>query len=300
MYVFWTHYVSFRKWIWKNNCWKSYEWVTTVRDIQTKVCLAKPFCGVVMTKRFLMSIMFVSRNNLVWLHTVFAVLYLILTVLLLRRHTSQIKGMRRETVSLWLLQDLSFKLWASAFSLNVSHQSLNLNCITYCSCLWWTRADVHLCSYLTDLFLCLMFVGQKHSVCVFSPSISNWRSCNDPFQVSRLQIKIHFSYCGLNVVYLHVIMNSCHLLHVSVSALFLCREAYPSCQVCAVNLGYDVAKLMYLDKERWEVKSNHNYKAMWLLPSVQISACHACESKKPPIVHNSLAQLFAHSTFFLS
>ncbi|XP_067098226.1 CSC1-like protein 1 [Osmerus mordax] len=36
-------------------------------------------------------------NKLLWLHTVFAVLYLILTVALLRRHTSQIKGMRRET-----------------------------------------------------------------------------------------------------------------------------------------------------------------------------------------------------------
>ncbi|CAB1340157.1 unnamed protein product [Coregonus sp. 'balchen'] len=34
-------------------------------------------------------------NNLLWLHTVFAVIYLILTVLLLRRHTSQMKGMGR-------------------------------------------------------------------------------------------------------------------------------------------------------------------------------------------------------------
>lgn len=38
-----------------------------------------------------------NGNKLLWLHTVFAVLYLILTVVLLRRHTSQIKGMRRET-----------------------------------------------------------------------------------------------------------------------------------------------------------------------------------------------------------
>uniref|UniRef100_A0A8C9ZUS2 Transmembrane protein 63A n=1 Tax=Sander lucioperca TaxID=283035 RepID=A0A8C9ZUS2_SANLU len=43
------------------------------------------------------------KNNLLWLHTVFAVLYLILTVVLLRRHTSQMKGMRRETVSVRLL-----------------------------------------------------------------------------------------------------------------------------------------------------------------------------------------------------
>lgn len=39
------------------------------------------------------------RNNLLWLHTVFAVVYLILTVTLLRRHTSQMKGIPRETVS---------------------------------------------------------------------------------------------------------------------------------------------------------------------------------------------------------
>lgn len=40
-------------------------------------------------------------NNLLWLHTVFAVLYLSLTVALLRRHTSQMKGIRRETVSVF-------------------------------------------------------------------------------------------------------------------------------------------------------------------------------------------------------
>lgn len=45
--------------------------------------------------------------------------------------------------------------------------------------------------------------------------------------------------------------HSCvQLLHSSMSMLFLYREAYPTCQVCAVTLGYDVAKLMYLDKER--------------------------------------------------
>lgn len=38
-----------------------------------------------------------AGNDLLWLHTVFAVLYLVLTILLLRHHTSQIKGMRRET-----------------------------------------------------------------------------------------------------------------------------------------------------------------------------------------------------------
>uniref|UniRef100_A0A7N9ALD1 Transmembrane protein 63A n=1 Tax=Mastacembelus armatus TaxID=205130 RepID=A0A7N9ALD1_9TELE len=38
-------------------------------------------------------------DYLLWLHTVFAVLYLILTVVLLRRHTSKMKGVRRETVT---------------------------------------------------------------------------------------------------------------------------------------------------------------------------------------------------------
>ncbi|XP_072528821.1 CSC1-like protein 1 isoform X2 [Salminus brasiliensis] len=36
-------------------------------------------------------------DKLLWIHTVFAVLYLILTVVLLRHHTSLIKGMKRET-----------------------------------------------------------------------------------------------------------------------------------------------------------------------------------------------------------
>uniref|UniRef100_A0A669DCW5 Transmembrane protein 63A n=1 Tax=Oreochromis niloticus TaxID=8128 RepID=A0A669DCW5_ORENI len=43
-------------------------------------------------------------NNLLWLHTVFAVIYLILTALLLRRHVSQMKGMRREIVSVRALE----------------------------------------------------------------------------------------------------------------------------------------------------------------------------------------------------
>uniref|UniRef100_A0AAR2INC0 Transmembrane protein 63A n=1 Tax=Pygocentrus nattereri TaxID=42514 RepID=A0AAR2INC0_PYGNA len=38
-----------------------------------------------------------QRDKLLWLHTVFAVLYLILTVVLLRRHTSLMKGTKRET-----------------------------------------------------------------------------------------------------------------------------------------------------------------------------------------------------------
>uniref|UniRef100_A0AAR2IP33 Transmembrane protein 63A n=1 Tax=Pygocentrus nattereri TaxID=42514 RepID=A0AAR2IP33_PYGNA len=40
-----------------------------------------------------------QRDKLLWLHTVFAVLYLILTVVLLRRHTSLMKGTKRETVN---------------------------------------------------------------------------------------------------------------------------------------------------------------------------------------------------------
>lgn len=54
------------------------------------------------------SVLCFHSNNLLWLHTVFAVLYLMLTVALLRRHTSKMKGTKREIVS-----------W-SAFSLSCS------------------------------------------------------------------------------------------------------------------------------------------------------------------------------------
>ncbi|KAM4522399.1 CSC1-like protein 1 [Odontesthes bonariensis] len=93
-------------------------------------------------------------NNLLWLHTVFAVLYLILTVVLLRLHTSQMKGTRRETAR-------------------------------------------------NTLFLCSV-----------------------PKTATEEDIKTHF------------------------------EEAYPSCQVYAVTLGYDVAKLMHLDKERMRAGKN--------------------------------------------
>ncbi|KAM8726302.1 CSC1-like protein 1 [Acanthopagrus schlegelii] len=96
-------------------------------------------------------------SKLLWLHTVFAVLYLILTVFLLRHYTSQIKSMPRET----------------------------------------TR---------NTLFV---------------------RSV--PKTATKEDVKIHFT------------------------------EAYPTCQVCAVTLGYDVAKLMYLDKERVRAGKNLRY-----------------------------------------
>uniref|UniRef100_A0A665V734 Transmembrane protein 63A n=1 Tax=Echeneis naucrates TaxID=173247 RepID=A0A665V734_ECHNA len=38
-----------------------------------------------------------DKGNLLWLHTVFAVVYLVLTVAVLAHHTSQMKGIRRET-----------------------------------------------------------------------------------------------------------------------------------------------------------------------------------------------------------
>ncbi|XP_056150264.1 CSC1-like protein 1 [Lampris incognitus] len=96
-------------------------------------------------------------NKLLWLHTVFAFLYLILTVGLLRRHTSQMKGMRRET----------------------------------------TRNTLFVCSV--------------------------------PKEATEETMKTHFI------------------------------EAYPTCQVSAVTLGYNVAKLMHLDKERMRAKKNLYY-----------------------------------------
>ncbi|CAL8313656.1 unnamed protein product [Boreogadus saida] len=96
-------------------------------------------------------------NNLLWLHTVFAVLYLIVTVALLRHYTSQMKGMRRETAR-------------------------------------------------NTLFV---------------------RSV--PKEATDEEVKTHFT------------------------------EAYPTCQVTAVTLGYDVAKLIQLDKERMRAHKNLHY-----------------------------------------
>uniref|UniRef100_G3PJ74 Transmembrane protein 63A n=1 Tax=Gasterosteus aculeatus aculeatus TaxID=481459 RepID=G3PJ74_GASAC len=98
-----------------------------------------------------------NGNDLLWLHTVFAALHLILTLVLLRRHTSQMKGIRRET----------------------------------------TRNTLFVCSV--------------------------------PKAATEEAVKTHFS------------------------------EAYPSCKVCAVTLGYDVAKLMHLDKERMRAGKNLCY-----------------------------------------
>uniref|UniRef100_A0A8C3FZM9 Transmembrane protein 63A n=1 Tax=Cyclopterus lumpus TaxID=8103 RepID=A0A8C3FZM9_CYCLU len=98
-----------------------------------------------------------TGNKLLWLHTVFALLYLILTLVLLRRHTSQIKGMRRET----------------------------------------TRNTLFVCSV--------------------------------PKAATEEDVKAHFT------------------------------EAYPSCRVCAVTLGYDVSTLMHLDKERMRAGKNLCY-----------------------------------------
>ncbi|KAM9840204.1 CSC1-like protein 1 [Aulostomus maculatus] len=96
-------------------------------------------------------------SNLLWLHTVFAVLYLILTIVLLRCHTSQMKGMPRER----------------------------------------TRNT--------------LFVSAV------------------PKTATEEEVKTHF------------------------------MEAYPSCRVCAVTLGYDVAKIMHLDKERMRAGKNLHY-----------------------------------------
>ncbi|XP_035474036.2 CSC1-like protein 1 [Scophthalmus maximus] len=96
-------------------------------------------------------------NNLLWLHTVFAVLYLILTVIVLRRHTTQIKGISRETAR-------------------------------------------------NSLFVCSV-----------------------PKTATEESVRVHF------------------------------KEAYPTCQVCAVTVGFDVAKLMQLDKERIQAGKNLRY-----------------------------------------
>ncbi|KAG7508608.1 CSC1 1 [Solea senegalensis] len=96
-------------------------------------------------------------DNLLWLHTVFAVIYLALTVVLLRRHTSQMKDIYSETT-----RNTLFVSWI-------------------------------------------------------------------PKTATEEAVKTHFT------------------------------EAYPSCQVTAVTLGYDVAKLMQLHKERVRAGKNLRY-----------------------------------------
>ncbi|XP_070705416.1 CSC1-like protein 1 [Pempheris klunzingeri] len=115
-------------------------------------------------------------NNLLWLHTVFAVLYLILTVVILRRHTSQIKSMPRET----------------------------------------TRKTLFVCSV--------------------------------PKTATKEAVNTHFT------------------------------EAYPSCQVRAVTLGYNVAKLMHLDEERMRAEKNlHYYRNTEKLELINPRVCgHLC------------------------
>ncbi|XP_061560413.1 CSC1-like protein 1 isoform X3 [Phycodurus eques] len=96
-------------------------------------------------------------DNWLWLHTVFAVLYLALTVVVLRHHTSQMKGMGQDT--------------------------------------------------------------PRNTLFVTSV----------PKTAKEDDIKTHFA------------------------------EAYPTCRVCAVNIAYDVAKLMHLDKERVRAGKNLRY-----------------------------------------
>uniref|UniRef100_A0A8C5NEZ4 CSC1-like protein 1 n=1 Tax=Gouania willdenowi TaxID=441366 RepID=A0A8C5NEZ4_GOUWI len=122
-------------------------------------------------------------DNLLWLHSVFAVLYLILTVVVLRHHTSKIKGMRRETVRLTVLAECSF--------------------------------------------------------------------CGNILEATPIDF-----------------------------------EAYPNCTVCDVTLGYDVKRLIYLDKERiragkilHECKLKNTGEQELMNPRLcgQLCCCSSCE-----------------------
>ncbi|XP_028996311.1 CSC1-like protein 1 isoform X2 [Betta splendens] len=96
-------------------------------------------------------------DNLLWLHTVFAVFYLAVTVAVLQRHTSKMKDIRTATAR-------------------------------------------------NTLFVCSV-----------------------PKSATEDDVKLHFT------------------------------EAYPTCYVCAVTLGCDVAKLMHLDEQRKRVGKNLHY-----------------------------------------
>ncbi|XP_062267137.1 CSC1-like protein 1 [Platichthys flesus] len=128
-----------------------------------------------------------NGNNLLWAHTVVAVVYLIMTVLLLRHHTSQVQDISRE---------------------------MNRNTL-------------------------------------FVRSVPKTANAED--------VKAHFT------------------------------EAYPTCEVCAVTLGYDVTKLMSLDQERIRAGKNLRYYERVLEktgqhelinPRLCGQLCSCCNSKK--------------------
>ncbi|KAI4882995.1 hypothetical protein NFI96_015791 [Prochilodus magdalenae] len=76
-----------------------------------------------------------NKDKLLWLHTVFAVLYLILTMVLLRRHTSLMKGTKRQTARK--------TLFVCSIPLTATEDSLRTHFIeAYPTC---QLADVRLC-----------------------------------------------------------------------------------------------------------------------------------------------------------
>ncbi|KAJ8409172.1 hypothetical protein AAFF_G00241930 [Aldrovandia affinis] len=80
-------------------------------------------------------------NHLLWLHTVFAVLYLILTVAVLRRHTSKIKNIRTDTDRRTLFV-CSIPKEASEESIKLHFNEAYPNCRV---------SEVHLCYDVTKL-----------------------------------------------------------------------------------------------------------------------------------------------------
>uniref|UniRef100_A0A8B9L330 Transmembrane protein 63A n=1 Tax=Astyanax mexicanus TaxID=7994 RepID=A0A8B9L330_ASTMX len=75
-------------------------------------------------------------DNLLWIHTVFAILYLVLTVALLRRHTSLMKGTKRESVSRYIC------------CIHLSSLLIHPRIEAYPTC---HVTDVHLCYDVTKL-----------------------------------------------------------------------------------------------------------------------------------------------------
>lgn len=90
----------------------------------------------VITNGLLLTFIFASRNDLLWLHTVFAVLYLAVTPVVLRHHTLKIKGTRKETVSYYIFTYLLHLLHSRLLLSGVRLISLTLqarNTLLVCS-----------------------------------------------------------------------------------------------------------------------------------------------------------------------
>ncbi|KAJ3606815.1 hypothetical protein NHX12_026334 [Muraenolepis orangiensis] len=115
---------------------------------------------------------------------------------------------------------------------------------------------VHYLSFQRHLIFLLTMVTVC-SLTIFLPvNLSGELLGNEPFDFGRTTIGNLRK--GNKLLWLHTVFAVLYLI-LTVAVLRHYTEAYPSCQVTTVTLGYDVAKLMQLDKERMRAQTNLRY-----------------------------------------